>query len=106
MRIGTIVRAQSVGRDIALDYVYDPTIQAISNAALEEMSAELGFLDWEFSRTHWAVKDADIFRSLLRRLQPRRNRPRVFSLLELPKDRAEFGRGDDAFPSFIRLCIR
>lgn len=33
----------------------------------------------EFTRTHWAIKDADLFRVLLRELQPRRTGPKVFS---------------------------
>ena len=38
--------------------------------------------DWEFHRTHWAVKDVDLYRVLLRNAQPRRQRPTVFQLPE------------------------
>ena len=38
--------------------------------------------DFEFYRTHWAVKDEDLFRALLRNAQPRRRLPTVFRLAE------------------------
>jgi hypothetical protein len=79
-RVGTIVRASISGEDIALEYYYDPDITPISNSELEAISNELDMVDFEFHRTHWAVKDQDIFRILLRHAQPRRNQPKVFSL--------------------------
>lgn len=33
-----------------------------------------------FSRTHWAVKDTDLFRALVRHMAPRRLKPRVFTI--------------------------
>jgi hypothetical protein len=38
--------------------------------------------DFEFGRTHWAVKDVDLYRMLLRNFQPRRQRPSVFTITE------------------------
>jgi hypothetical protein len=38
--------------------------------------------DFEFSRNHWAVKDVDLYRFLLRNVRPRRQRPTVFQILE------------------------
>jgi len=80
VRVGTITHARAVGKELSLEYVYDPGIPAISNADLYDVAGELGIEEWEFSRTHWAVKDADLFRALLRCIQPRKLRPRVFSL--------------------------
>jgi hypothetical protein len=40
---------------------------------------------FEFSRTHWAVKDVDLYRVLLRNFQPRRQRPSVFTIPEHEK---------------------
>lgn len=81
-RIGTINRARLSGRDIALEYTYDPTIPSIRNEVLEGFAAELDIDNFQFHRTHWSVKDVDLFRVLLRNIQPRRPRPRVFHLLE------------------------
>jgi hypothetical protein len=79
-RVGTIYRAEMNGNDVVIEYAYDTSIPPIPNDLLESLSSELGFGEWEFSRTHWAVKDTDLFMSLLRAEQPRRNRPRVFTL--------------------------
>jgi hypothetical protein len=38
--------------------------------------------DFEFSRNHWAVKDVDLYRFLLRNVRPRRQRPTVFRIEE------------------------
>src|SRR6266404_778972 len=38
--------------------------------------------DFEFSRSHWVVKDVDLYRVLLRNFQPRRQRPSVFTIPE------------------------
>lgn len=38
--------------------------------------------NFEFSRSHWAVKDVDLYRVLLRLVRPRRQRPTVFSIEE------------------------
>ena len=79
-RVGTILRAYPNGRDISLEYVYDPDIPPIPNTALEAYTGEIGISPGQFSRTHWSVKNFDLFRALLRHQQPRRVRPRVFQI--------------------------
>ncbi|CDQ09413.1 conserved protein of unknown function [Acidithiobacillus ferrivorans] len=81
-RIGTIIRARMSGRDVVLEYVYDPGVPPIPNRHFQSFAAELGIADFQFSRTHWSVKSADLFRSLLRNLQPRRSRPTVFQIAD------------------------
>lgn len=81
-RVGTIARARMSGRDIALEYIYDPSIPAFTNRILDGFAADLDIDDFEFSRTHWSVKDVDLFRVLLRNMQPRRQRPRVFQIAD------------------------
>jgi hypothetical protein len=82
VRIGTILRARIIERDISLQYVYDPTVPSLTNEELEDLDNELAIGSLELTRTHWAVKDADLFRTLMRRAQPRRHRPRVFNLAD------------------------
>jgi hypothetical protein len=79
-RVGTIFRATQRGSEISIEYAYDPTIPPIPNESLESLANELGIDNWELSRTHWAIKEADLFRALLRVEQPRKSRPRVFTL--------------------------
>jgi len=81
-RVGTITRLRQVGRDMMLEFTYDMQVAPIQNRALIEMAQDLEIADFEFWRTHWAVKDVDLFRVLLRRAQPRRHRPRVFNIAE------------------------
>lgn len=79
-RVGTITRARISGREIILEYTYDPSISPFTNNALSSFASELDIEDFEFHRTHWAVKDVDLFRVLLRNLQPRRQLPRIFRI--------------------------
>lgn len=81
-RVGAITRARVSGRDIVLEFAYDPGVPAITNAVLQGFAAELDIEDFEFSRTHWAVKDVDLFRVLLRNMQPQRQRPKVFQIAD------------------------
>ena len=43
---------------------------------------DLDIEGFQFSRTHWSVKGADLYRALLKNSQPRRPRPKVFQLAE------------------------
>lgn len=79
-RVGTIIQARISGRDIVLEYAYDPSIPSLTNSRLKQFAAELDIEDFEFQRTHWSVKDVDLFRALLRNMQPRRQRPKVFQI--------------------------
>src|SRR5271166_1423021 len=81
-RAGTITRARMNGRDIVLEYAYDLGIPAVPNTTLQRFAADLEIDEFEFVRTHWAVKGADLYRALLRNSLPRRPRPRVFHLAE------------------------
>lgn len=81
-RVGTITRARLSGSNVALDYAYDLAVSAIPNRVLQGFAPDLAAEDFEFSRTHWSVKNADLFRVLVRIAQPQRQRPSVFQLPE------------------------
>lgn len=86
VRVGTIIRATTSGNDVMLEYFYDPSIPPLTNQIIEDLAPEFGIADmFEFSRTHWAVKDIDLFQVLLRNLQPRRQHPRVFTISDPEK---------------------
>lgn len=81
--IGKINDVREVGSDILIDYYIDPNIPALKNDFFYSKRAEIGVFDrFEFSRNHWAVKDADLYLFLLRNIQQRRQRPAVFNLPE------------------------
>lgn len=81
-RLGQINRATPAGTDVILEYSFDPTVPPVPVDWIANISGELHMHDFEFSRTHWAVKDVDLYRVFLRSLTPRRNRPIVFNIAE------------------------
>jgi hypothetical protein len=84
-RVATIARARIVGANVALEYTFDAGIPTIPNERLYEFAADLDINEFEFSRTHWAIKNVDLFRTLFRILQPRELKPRVFHIADPEK---------------------
>lgn len=86
-RVGRITQAVLSGRDYQLDYVLDPDVAPIPNAKIMEFAAQLG-IDGRFepSRTHWAVKDVDLYKFLFKRGLGQAPKPKVFSLGAEPVD--------------------
>lgn len=82
-RVGKITRARMNEHNIVLEYSYDLGIPPIPNKTLEGFAAELDIVKFEFHRTHWSVKDVDLYRTLLKNSQPRRQQPKVFQLAEI-----------------------
>lgn len=79
-RVGTLNRVRLEGRELYLEFAYDPVIPPFLNRDLLAFRRDLNIEEWEFSRTHWAIKDEDLFRELLRNVRPQRLRPRVFQI--------------------------
>lgn len=79
-RVGSISRVQVSARDVNLEYSFDEGIPPIANSTLEKLSRELDIDSFEFSRTHWAIKDADLFKVLLRNQEGTIPSPKVFKL--------------------------
>lgn len=81
VRVGTIIHAAITGKDVLLEYALDPRIPPFTNSVIEDFAQEFGISDtFEFSRTHWAIKDINLFQVLLHNLQPRRQQPKVFTI--------------------------
>lgn len=79
-RIGIVNRVRLVGRSYQIEYTLDRDIPGIPNAQLEEMAADLDIRPFEFHRTHWAIKEVDLFKTLLKRNVGQRPRPKVFEI--------------------------
>ncbi|MFN8107983.1 MAG: hypothetical protein U0R21_09400 [Nocardioidaceae bacterium] len=61
-RLGRISALRRLGRDYHFTFTPSPHAGAIPLARVVELGPELGVSDaWEWNRTHWAVKDADLF---------------------------------------------
>lgn len=81
--VGQVNRARISGRDIAFEYSLDTEVPPIQNSVIFASRISLDMsIDFEFSRNHWAVKDIDLYRFLLRNVRPRRQRPNVFDIPE------------------------
>jgi hypothetical protein len=81
--VGQINRARVVGREVSLEIGFDTEVPPLQNSMIHANRIELQMSsDWEFSRNHWAIKDVDLYRFLLRSVRPRRQRPTVFQIAE------------------------
>lgn len=81
--VGQINRTRITGRDLSLEVSFDAEAPPLQNSMIYANRAELDMPhDFEFSRNHWAVKDVDLYRFLLRNVRPRRQRPTVFQIPE------------------------
>jgi hypothetical protein len=82
-RVGTVTRTRMVNREVMFDYVLDGDVPPLENSLIYANRLALDMpQDFEFSRNHWAVKDVDLYRMLLRTVRPRRQRPTVFRIEE------------------------
>ncbi len=81
--VGQINRARITGSDISFEYSIDQEVPQLENSFIYANRMELDMPhEFEFSRNHWAVKDVDLYRFLLRNVSPRRQRPSVFKIQE------------------------
>lgn len=64
VRIGYMRRVRERGRSILIEYEIDEAIPALKFSQLAPLKIELDIGQWEMSRTHWAVKDEDLFEIL------------------------------------------
>lgn len=81
--VGQVNRARITGRDLSLEISFDTEVPPLRNSMIYANRMELHMPhDFEFSRNHWAVKDVDLYRFLLRNVRPRRQRPTVFQIPE------------------------
>ena len=81
--VGQINRARIVGKEVSFEYTLNSEVPPLLNSLIYANRAELDMtIDFEFSRNHWAVKDVDLYRFLLRNIRPRRQRPTVFLITE------------------------
>ena len=80
-QVGTITRIRPSGKELLIEYFFDPTISPIPNKVIFANKTDFDIRrDFEFSRTHWALKDVDLFRALLKLSRPLRGGPKVFSI--------------------------
>jgi hypothetical protein len=81
--VGQINRARISGTEVQFEYSLDNEIPPLKNSVIYASRAALDMSEgFEFFRNHWAVKDIDLYRFLLRTVRPRRQKPTVFHIPE------------------------
>ena len=82
-RVGDIIRMRETDSGLSLDYTFDSVLPPIHNSTLKKLATDLAIDSFEFTRTHWAIKDVDLFKVLFRNQAPARLAPKVFKLDDL-----------------------
>jgi hypothetical protein len=84
-RVGQIQNLSLAGREYRFQFAPNSSIPAIASSRIAEASRTLQIDQWEFSRTHWAVKDVDLYRVLQESILGSNLAPQVFRLpIEVP----------------------
>jgi hypothetical protein len=86
-KIGSISSALDRGGNIKITYHFDPDIPPVANEDILKLADELDISGGEFRRTHWAIKDVDLFKVLHKANLRHGPSPSVFSFADL--DRVE-----------------
>ncbi|WP_207387273.1 hypothetical protein [Fluoribacter gormanii] len=81
-RVGKITSMHMTGENVELEYFYYTDVPPILNRNFQTFAADLGIKNFQFFRTHWSIKEGDLFRGLLRNLHPRRSKPTVFQVAD------------------------
>lgn len=86
-RIGHIEDLTVSGKQYRFRFVANPDIPEIPSHRVEDMADRLQIARWEFSRTHWAVKEVDLYRVLQESITGAQLAPRVFRFpVEVTRD--------------------
>lgn len=66
MRVGRLknIKSRNGGYLLYVEPEFDPEIPPIPYERIEPLRAALDIRDWELNRTHWAIKDEDLFEVL------------------------------------------
>ena len=76
-RVGHVTNVNKSRYGYTFTFVPNPAIAPIPSPRIEAAAAALDITDWEFRRTHWAVKDVDLYRVLDQEIAARA-KPKVF----------------------------
>lgn len=76
-RVGHVTNVNKSRYGYTFTFVPNPAIAPIPSPRIEAAAVPLDIADWEFHRTHWAVKDVDLYRVLNQEIAAR-VKPKVF----------------------------
>ena len=64
IRVGYITHVQKRGNETRIIFEFDNSIPPLSPQIVQDLKWDLQIQDFEFSRTHWAVKNVDLYTAL------------------------------------------
>lgn len=64
VRVGYIRKIQPRAQDILIEYDFDQNVPLFTFSQLRSVLARIGLQGWGMNRTHWAVKNDDLFDTL------------------------------------------
>ena len=67
VRFGKITEVNDSRRTTEITYQFDDALPTLSMVEYLELQSQLRIEDWELRRSHWAVKEVDLYRTLLAR---------------------------------------
>ncbi len=79
-RVATINGISAGQTDVRIKYTLDPYIPPVSVDWIYDIAPSLQMNSFEFHRTHWALKDVDLFRVFIGAIQPQQNSATVFKI--------------------------
>lgn len=65
-RVGQITNLVESSRKVRIEYAFDRGIDPFPNSYIKGLSEDLDISPFEFTRSHWAVKDANLYEALLK----------------------------------------
>lgn len=85
-RVGRIFKVSQIGDEIHFEYSLEHDLSPIPMSALVANASQFQISNFAFSRSHWAVKDVDLYQTLCRINQTPRFLPKVFNLSDKPEE--------------------
>lgn len=64
VRVGYIRRIKERGKSLLIEYEFENDIPPFNFSAISDLKIQLDIGEWEMNRTHWAIKDEDLFEIL------------------------------------------
>lgn len=65
VRVGTLTSIKERGKKLFIEFEFSQNIRPIPFETIKSIAPLLDIRDWEMNRTHWAVKDEDLFGRLI-----------------------------------------
>lgn len=66
-RIGYITNIRVRQDSVVIDFELDPILPSLRIGTIEELKVDINLGRWELSRTHWAIKDEQIYEILVKK---------------------------------------